>query len=673
MIYSFFDPRFWLFAAFSPIVFLLTFYVPGSFFIDRLKPKSTIISFLLASVLGVVMWGMQGFVFGYLNIRWCTYLYLLFFVFMFWKRMKEKKVFAKKLVKEIKGSFKIALGFLCVGTLIQVLPVIASGMAYKNGIEFFFTNAVDGIMHLAYIQSISHYFPPQEPGAVGLALVNYHYWSDLVLAELVRIWHLPTSHLFFQFTPLFISFFTGAVAYLLLRIWKLPRQAGLWSLFFLYFSADAAYLFMLALHHRLGFETPVIDNGVTQFLNIPHTFAKLIFLTALIPFSYWIQTKKKKWLLLSIIFFSTLVGFKVYFGIFAAIGMSFVVALQFLQSLFYPSKKPLLKKLAKAVSAHRFSFFMIGLFALLSAVIYFPTNKSSGGLFYAPLEWPKLFLAQDALDFRIWWLRQQVYEAHNNTRGIFLLNSLAVFICLVSVYGTRLLGFFRWKKIASQISWQLHLFFLSGIIIFTLLGLFTLQSSGLFNVFNFFSVAAVGLSIFSAVICYNLSQSKKVFSYFLLAIIVLITLPRSFHEIFSIYKKYADNKYDYIFTFKEIEALQIIRKNTPQDAIVQSSLYNENERYTPYVSFFSDRRTYLSGERLLETHNQPYKERVEDLRYIFNSHNYEELDLRARDKGINILYLVKRSTHAEDLSFTLQKDNKSILFENDTAVVLKVR
>src|SRR5258708_450085 len=136
------------------------------------------------------------------------------------------------------------------------------------------------------------------------------------MAELVRIWHIPISHLFFQFMPLFVSFLTGLAFYLLIRVWKGTRQTGLWALFMLYFSGDSAYLFMLTLHHRFGFQTPAIDNGITQFLNIPHTFAKLVFLTGLIPFSFWLKTKQKKWLALTVVFFATLAGFKIYFGMF---------------------------------------------------------------------------------------------------------------------------------------------------------------------------------------------------------------------------------------------------------------------------------------------------------------------------------------------------------------------
>ncbi len=372
----------------------------------------------------------------------------------------------------------------------------------------------------------------------------------------------------------------------------------------------------------------------------------------------------------SIILFATLVGFKVYFGIFAAIGTCLVILVEMLKTFSHFSKGSFLKRVQLTLKTHFIHILFVALFAIISAFIYFPVNKASGGLFYAPLAWPKLFLGSDALDFRLWWLRQQVYEANHNVPGMLLLTATAIFICLVSVYGTRLLGFFCWQRIAKHISLQLYVFFFPAIILFTLFGLFTLQTSGLFNVFNFFAVATVGLGLFSAIICHELWQSKKILSRIALGLLVIVTLPRSLNEIYLILNKYATNHYDYIFSFQEIEALQAIKNKTPQNTVIQSSLYNENDRYTPYVSFFSDRSTYLSGDRLLETHNQPFENRKAGLIFIFDAADSYEFAQRVTQRKIDILYLVKRSNHTEDLHFPISSSYWYTLFENDGALVI---
>src|SRR5260221_3271006 len=112
MVYSFLDIQFWLFALLTPLVFFVSFYVPGSFFVEKLKPKSTIIYFLLSLVLGLVMWGVQGFVFGFIQLRWLTYLYLMFFGFLYLQKLSLKKFFWRKLYKECKRSSQAALIFI---------------------------------------------------------------------------------------------------------------------------------------------------------------------------------------------------------------------------------------------------------------------------------------------------------------------------------------------------------------------------------------------------------------------------------------------------------------------------------------------------------------------------------------------------------------------------------
>jgi hypothetical protein len=671
MVYSYLSFQFWLYAFLTPLIFLITFYLPGVFFIDRVKPRSRTVSFLLSVVLGIVLWGVQGYLFGYLHMRWLSYIYLLFFMGNFLLHFSQQKTTFIQLRKVSTSFFTPAVIFIGIGTVLQVLSVIGSGVAYTKGVEFFFTNAVDGMMHLAYIQSIARSFPPQEPSAAGMMLTNYHYWSDLVMAELVRVWHIPVSHLFFQFMPLLVSGLTGMSTYLLVRSWKGSKQTAMWALFLLYFSADAAYIFMIAIHRQLSFQTPAIDNGITQFLNIPHTFAKLVFLTGLIPFSYWLQTKKKKWLFLAITFFATLAGFKIYFGIFAAIGVCLVALGQLLQVFFSSSKKNVIEKALSTFYQQRVSLLGVILLAVGASLIYFPANKSSGSLFYSPLEWPKIFMGPDGINFREWWLRHQVYDQYHNTRNIVVLDLFAIIMCLVSIYGTRLMGFIRWKKTIREIGWEMYLFFFPGILFFTWLGLYTLQKSGLFNVFNFFVVASVGLSLFTAFWLGKLTESKSLPSKIILILFVVFTLPRPLHEIFSMSQAYATNHYDLIIDNQEIEALKAIQNSTTSNKIIQAHFNNENDRKTPYISFFSNRSTYLSGEGLLASHNQPIEGRLLDLKSMFLSPNGEAFARSAKQKNISFIYLLKKDGHIDGISFPIDAQQFHEFFENDRVKILE--
>jgi len=120
---------------------------------------------------------------------------------------------------------------------------------------------------------------------------NYHYWSDLIMAEQSRVFHIPVSLLFFQFFPVFISILTGLGLLALLHEWKGSTRFSAFALFFLYFGADMGYVVYYLIHHEWSFAYPVIDNGATQFLNMPHTIAKCVFL---VFFCYSINGLKRK-------------------------------------------------------------------------------------------------------------------------------------------------------------------------------------------------------------------------------------------------------------------------------------------------------------------------------------------------------------------------------------------
>src|SRR5579859_3194881 len=535
-IYSFLSWQFWFFAVLTGIALFVTFYAAGSSMIRRFfHVRSAIVHVLLAAVLGMVMWGIQGWVFGFLHVRWLSYIYVLRCILLLivnWQ--SEKKIFTQ-LWQEIRASDRFVAAFILFGSFLQLFSVFGSGLRYTKGVEFFRANSVDGILHLSYIQEIAQHFPPNEPGEFGLKINHYHFWSDLVLADLARVWQLPISHLFFQFIPIFISIFTGVAVYVVARSWKGSRTVGLWALFFLYFGSDAAYLFMLFFHHQFGFQTAAIDNGMTQFLNTPHTFAKLVFCTALFPFQKWLETHKKSWGVLTTVLFGCLVGFKVYFGIFAGLGLVFLTFAKIGKHVWTARKSFHWKTVfGKIWHEEKFFFLMVGVFVVMSALIYFPVNKGAGGLFYSPLEWPKIFLGKDNIDWEVWWQRKMIYEAANNIPEIVLFDLIAIFICLVSVYGTRLVGLFPPRKLIRSLGWEHIAFLWPPSILFIFLGLYTLQNSGLFNVFNFFAVSTVVFALFAAFVMGELQERREKWTKILLVLVIVLTLPRPIHEVFDL-------------------------------------------------------------------------------------------------------------------------------------------
>lgn len=650
---------FFLFFPFFLVAIFFSFFLPGYVVIKHIKLTSPLAAITLATVTGLVMWGFQGYIFGYSHVRWATYLYILIIIFLAFKsKLNVRKVFRDSFY-ELKNFDKKILLLLFLGVGIQLLPVFGSGLLYVDGVRFFGINATDGVMHLGYIQSITHFFPPIEPGAYKQQIQNYHYWSDMVISEIARVWFLPIPHLFFRYFPLIISLLTGISVYFVVLQWGGKKIAGMWGIFFAYFAGDAPFLFTLIPYTSFGFNTPAIDNGALQFFNMPQAMARLIFITALIPFTLWITKHNKTSGIIAILLFSSLIGFKVYFGIFVLCGLVFMLVVDVLWN------KTKITNPFISVRKRVFETFLLLALCVVSASIYLPPNKSSGGLIFDPLEWPYLLLGFAGINLKAWW---QLLHFTQRNHLLFLypiLDIIAVCISLVIIYGTRALGFFSaqiiWKK-----NLKLFFFLFPALLLFQLLGLFTAQSSGGLNVFNFFAVSAVILTLLTPFALEKLGRSYR--EKLLIVIIILITIPRVIYETGASLNSYLTQKDSYLVTNQELQVLTFLKNNTPHDAIVQSSLHNHWDMRTPYVAFFSDRYSLFSGVGLQETHNTSSVNRQRILADIFSAPNSADFANKLKQNGILYAYIRKKSE--EQLPYKLAEGHYHFVFENNEVIVV---
>ncbi len=653
------SPVWVLWALWTMAALLISWYVPGTLLISRLKLKSLALHHILAWSVGLVLWAAQGVIFGYLGLRWLSFLYVILAGSWLWLNHRKEWTHWQLVWKEIKKTPRWLIGIFIVGTFIQVLPVIGSGWRFAEGINFYRINAYDGVMHLAYAESIIQQFPPREPGAFWLPIVNYHYWSDVVIAELARVWQIPITFSFYQVLPLFLSLLTGLGVYQLIKIWGGTRTQSAWSLFFLYAAGELTYALMWVLHQEFGFgATAAIDNGAMQFLNSPHCFAKALFIAGLIALHFWWQKGPRTWWTpVVIILQASLVGMKVYFGMFAALGIAVAFAFRGIQYLWKRQLPTYLPEAATGIAI-----------AILMASIFFPVNRHAGGLIYSPLEWPKLFLGQNNLNYSDWWLRRQVYEAAGNTRNLIILDTFAIIVCLLCVHGTRLLGLWprRWWKI---IGWPSFLYLSVPTLVFTWLGLFTLQESGLFNVFNFFAVSTIPLALASGWLMGEAWQSHRKWLQAGVLLVALVTIPRVVNTTWFYLDTYFNNTIERQVSTKELEALIFMRDTLPEESVVQASPLNSWDRNTPYISFFSQQKMYLTGVGMMDTHNQPVQAPYQEMKKAFLEFSGFTLREYLRDLGISHLYLTKHPE--EELAFPLTELG-TVEFENEAAVVIRI-
>jgi hypothetical protein len=659
-IFALTDWQFWLSWLGFLLASWLVWFLPGKLLLRQLGSiADTVVGHAISYVIGLVLWTVTAYGLGWLQLRW-----LLPFstIYLALTELKQSYPDWRKVFpfgswfdhKNLSSYFYLPF-LLIIGLFIQLPAVFSSGLLNDRGAEFYFSNTVDGIMHLAFIQNLVSYFPPTRPEAVGLHLTNYHYLGDLAIAELVRVFHLPITHIFFHYLPGLFSVLGGILVYQLIKAWGGRRSTGIFGLFFWYLGSDAAYLISWWLHKTWGWQVAAIDNGPEQFLNPPQVFAKLIFLAGLwLLTQYWQKKQTMAWWL-TVLLFGSLITFKVYFGLFALFATGCAVLW-----------RTYLRK------AHPQEWFGLFAMAVLSLGLFWPNNHGSeGGLVFVPLIWPKLILNADHLNWQDWWLRQQVYESHANWRNVWILNSAAVIVALISFYGTRLIGWIGLVKHLpppEKSTWAW--FWWPASLLFLFLGFNTMQNPGGFNTFNFIVVTMVPMTLLSAFTLDEFWQHRLKYFKIIVVCLVLLTIPRSIYLICKQITTASQHETSLVYTRDEMELLHWIAKNIPPEAIIQVNPNQKTAQETSYVSFFTQRQTYLTGENILTFQGLQLPERHRLIKRIFESNNTQALRFKLQSVGISYLYILNTPTQRVWVSQLDLLDN--VVYQNPAGWVIKL-
>jgi hypothetical protein len=643
----------------------LIYFVPGWLILVISKRDRTIsdLSLLvLSSALSIGLWSAQGFILGYAHLRWVTYAYVLLLLYGLFMKRKALGQSLQRFFRSLHTLDKLFIVLLVMGMSVQLFQVVGSGLVYADGVRFFRTHGYDGMFHLGLIEHMKLQFPPNEPSASNMLIANYHYWSDLGMAEQSRLFAIPVSLLFFQFMPILISFLTGVGLIALLKKWNASRLFISFALFFLYFGADAGFLITYWAHRVFNFNYPVLDNGANQFLNMPHAVTKALFLSFMLSLHLWMEKKHRVWGATTAFLCAVLFGMKIYFGLYAAIAFGLLFFLSIGQSVFSKSFKQDKKYLIA------YALFL-GLSALAAVCIYLPPNRGAGGLGYYPLEWPKLMLNIENIDWKDLLYRRALAELLHDQKRIIFYDGVMAFVCLVAIHGTRLLGFIWTPSMLRFFGKKWMSFFVGGTLLYTFLGLYTLQTSGSFNVYNFFAVSATVLALLSAYLLADIVKWNRWIGIPFAVLVVVLTLPRIVYETSMTVDRYK-NGIDMIVVSPEmVEAYAYMKSNTPQHAIIQSSPSNRLDTKSSYLSAFTGRQSYLAGIYLLETHNQPFKDRQLAVENLFHQTKIETFISSARALGIDYVYYDKQDADSTQALFT----GKTPLFENKSVVIYAMK
>lgn len=495
----------------------LAIYIPGNVLLSSQKNTNIIIKLTLSLALGISLWAIQGYIFGFLNLRGFTYLYLLVFAAIW---LLQNKNLLNKITRPnfiLTRVDKLLIITLLTGIIYQLSSVIFNAIGIGNSV-YFCCGGEDVLFHTALTKELITNFPPNEPAFANIALKNYHFLSNLVIADLIRIFHLPLISVQFYFIPIFMSIMLGLSALSLATILNLGKKFTLIFLCFTFFFSDNIYLLTLISTSKLNFSLSTIETAYSLWISFSRYFGIIIFLNATSFLILYLKNKKISFYFPLIAMGASLIGFKVYIGLIFLSGCGVV----FLYSL--------MKKDLKTIT-------VLIVCAIISFLIYFPINKNAGGLIYVGFWRFEDFIVQPELTLSNMELARRIYLEAGNILKTITYDLAFMFIYIIFSLGGLCIAFLNSFKNYKKLDVRLNIFLITSFIISSILGLFFIQKTGGPNSSQFLISSYLILSIYASLLLSNLNKNTNLFIKIIVVLLFLSIFPKSIYLFINQFNK----------------------------------------------------------------------------------------------------------------------------------------
>jgi hypothetical protein len=639
-------PTFWLFFLYFLVTIIVAFVIPGLVVLGN-SQKNLFFRLTIGCVLGMTLWGLQGVLFGYMHIRWISYVYVIFFNGYFFLRCKIPKF-------KFPG-LHIPIALIVVGLFVQMTPIWNNGFVNKDGLQFLGKLPVDAISYVSMTSETIARIPPYNPNMTGTIMHNYHYLMNVIVGELIRVFHLPLITTQLSFYPIFISILSGLTIWVFVETITKQKSLVPWFLFWHYFSGDLTV--SLTTFSEWGrfvtFLPPVLADGTTFMVNLYRSTSFGVLMAALTVFVWWMKSERLKTAIIAGILFGALISIKVYMGIFAIIGLGIVSLYRLLK--------------------HRVSIFSVtGIAIALSLVLYLPVNSGAGGLYWSGfwrvenyVSWSIVRVKPELLSTVSYLTKQKrlLHQPLNVVTKTLGVEALFIILYLALAYGTKWLSLVQAKKYLKEIPIEVHLFLVPSMILCILLGLFTMQTSGGGHTDNFLNIAGLIMSFYAAYTCVTLAKSRKVLFRIFLAVVILMNIVPVVRNTFGFPISYPLATESTVISNAELRALQYLRTQTPKNSVVLVDPDNYLDNLASYVTMLSQRGAYLSAKFLLGLNNTSYVDRKN---YVDSIMAGKSLINHPDNIKIDYIYVKRNSIN---LQYFLSK--YQTVFENEEVVIFK--
>lgn len=620
----------------------LSFFVPGDVLIKSLK-LDTAKRLVLATTLGIVLWALQGVLFGYLGVRFLTYFYIIFFFFL-WLKFSMFKVDFK-----FKKINLLILIIVISGTIMNLSAVWAMGIKKGDGSLVFCCRGVpDAIYHLSLTNQIEKNFPPNEPGSYGDKVENYHLLSNLVAADISRVFKLDIAPVQFRYVSMVGVILLGGSAFVFSSLLKLRDSYGKWLALFLYLSGDILYILLFLRTGKLNFTVTIIDDATKLLAGPPRALSIFLLMGGLCFMVIWLKKRDLFSGLITAVIIGSLVGFKVYTGIFALIGMGFM------GSYF------LIKKDIKMIIPLIFA-------GLLSLILYLTVIGTAGHLSFNGLWRFEDFIVHKDLGLQRLELARLIFLNDYKYLQVALFEMFFIAVYFAFLFGTTNLALMQTRSSLKLFPQELNIFLISGLVTTLGMGLFFIQNPGGANTIQFIMGGFLIAGIYAALACYWLTTKLKTYTkYFVVSIIVAFTISRGLFEVIGNIRSISHAE-GLKIDANEIEALNYINTSIDKDSVIMLSEWMSEEEIFLYISFLGDRPVFLTGAGVLRDHGFDTTGKKAVVSQVLNSDDLELVRVLVSENKINYLYL------PQEVNFKLLGNDSvsEIKFQNQKIKIIK--
>lgn len=554
----------------------------------------------------------------------------------------------------------ILIIFLILGIIVEVLPVIRSGLNYSYGIGYWGANGHDAVWHLSLINHIDNPFNINIPVFAGAKLQNYHPFFDILLSFLSRFSHLPSSLWLFQIFPIISALTLLYLSFILGRMITKKFTGGIMLLVLNTVTNSFGWIYTLIRFGNFSGESIFWSmQSPSNQLNPPYNLS-LIFILIILIILYRHPHFNKLNLQETVIVFvilSLLPITKVYSAI---VGFSFFGLFSLLT----------LKK------HHSFRNIVILSFSLVSAIFFFSIYNphSSGLLVYKPFWFVNSMIESPDRIF-IPYLANMRYTLEASGKIgprylVLMLSTLTIFI--IGNFGWRLLGLIK-----INIKDFFHSTLLLNIFLLTLIPTLFIQKGTSWNTIQFIYYALFLANILLTIYLTSIwgrTPGKLLISFILFSYLLSLigSLPNFLGQIPPA-----------ALSMSEQQALAFLSSQTkgtvltvPYDAYMKLRFKNTPiplyaYETTAYVSAYSHQSTYLEDEMNLQNSGYDSASRLKAANDFFAGQNIYQNRGFLVNNQIDYIYII--GLQKEDIYLNVSELYLQKIYENTDALIYQVQ